>query len=152
MSGRFEGAITTQEDEPLDSSIPPEPERPPRPVLVELGSAILIVGGITAIMGGLVSLAFGSELPASAGLLPIIVVALNVITIVTGVWVRSGRYWRICINIVAIAMFLYLTAFPNPIAMFYLALDTVVFFALMRYRHWFDWKPPTRSTSSTTAA
>jgi len=141
MSGRFDGAITTNEDEPLDSSIAPAPERPARPVLVELASAILIVGGITAIMGGIVSQLFGPSLPAGAGLLPVVLIGLNIVTIVTGVLIRNGRYWRVCINIVAITMFLYLTAFPNPIATFYLVLDTVVFYALIRHRAWFEWDP-----------
>ena len=67
----------------------------------------------------------------SAGLLPAIIVGLNLVAIATGVAIRRGRYWRLCINLVAIAIFLYLTALPNPIAMFYVALDVVVFYALL---------------------
>jgi hypothetical protein len=141
MTQRFEGAVTTPDDEIPDPTVVPEPERQPRPVLVELASAILIVGGITGLVGWLGAQLVGAGAPASAGLLPLVFVALNVVQIVTGVAIRRGRYWRICINVVAVAVFLYLTAIPNPIAMFYAALGTVVLYALFHHRQWFDSKP-----------
>lgn len=148
MSQRFNGALTTPDDEIPDSSVVPKPDRPPRPVLVELGSAILIVGGITAIVGWLGAQISGAGIPADAGLLPAIVLGLNVVAIVTGILIRQGRYWRLCLNIVAVAIFLYLTAVPNPFAVFYLFLDTIVFFGLIRHRAWFDWKPAEASVPS----
>jgi hypothetical protein len=148
MTHRFDGAITTPDDEIPDQTVVPEPERPDRPVLVELAAAILIVGGITAIVGWLGAEIVGAGAPADAGLLPAIILGINVIVIATGVTIRRGRYWRLCINIVAIAIFLYLTAFPNPIAMFYVALDGVVLYALIHHRAWFDWKPPVDSGAS----
>lgn len=141
MSGRFEGAITTPDEEELDSSAPPSPERPPRPVLVELASAILIVGSITALMGLGIQQLVAPNLPADAGLGVLLIAAVDLVTFAIGLLIRAGRWWRLCINAVAIAMFLYLTRFPNPIAVLYLVLDTVVFFALMRHRAWFDWDP-----------
>ena len=148
MTQRFDGAITTPDDEIPDQTVVPAPERPPRPVLVELASAILIVGGITALIGWLGAQLVGAGAPASAGLLPLIIVALNVVQIVTGMAIRRGRYWRISINVVAVAVFLYLTAFPNPIALFYAVLDTVVLYALFHHRQWFDWKPAAGSDAS----
>jgi hypothetical protein len=148
MSQRFEGATTTPDDEIPDSSVVPEPERPPRPILVELGSAILIVGGFTAILGWLGAQIAGATIPADAGLLPAIVVGLNVVAIVTGVLIRNGSHWRLCVNIVAVAIFLYLSAFPNPMAVFFGFLDTIVFFGLIRHRAWFEWKPPEASRAS----
>jgi hypothetical protein len=145
MAKRFDGAITTPDGEIADQSVVPEPERPPRPALVELASALLIVGGITAIVGWLAAEVAGRGAPASAGLLPAVIVGLNVVAIATGVAIRQGRYWRICINIVAIAIFLYLTALPNPIAMFYVAMDAIVFYALIHHRSWFFWKPEPES-------
>jgi hypothetical protein len=122
MSQRFEGALTYAEDENPDSSIVPTPERPPRPVLVELAAAILIVGGLTALVGWVGSQLALPSLPTDAGIVTAIVVGLNV---------------------VAIAIFLYLTAFPNAIAVTFLVLDMIVFVALIRHRAWFEWKPPT---------
>lgn len=141
MSQRFEGATTTPDDEILDSSVVPGPERPPRPVLVELGAAILIVGGITALLGWVGTQIAGARLPADAGLPAALFIGLNLVLIPTGVQIRRGRYWRVCINIVAVATFLYLMAFPNPQAVFFGGMDAVVFFALVRHRAWFDWKP-----------
>ncbi len=145
MTQRFDGAITTPDDEIPDQTVVPEPERSARPILVELASAILVVGGITAILGWLGAEIAGRGAPADAGLLPAIIVGLNVVAIATGIAIRRGRYWRLCINIVAIAIYVYLTAFPNPIAMFYVALDAVVFYALIHHRAWFYWKPATES-------
>lgn len=143
MSQRFEGALTYAEDENPDSSIVPTPDRPPRPVLVELAAAILIVGGLTALVCWVGSQLALPSLPADAGIVPAIIVGLNVVAIVTGVSVRTGRYWRFCINIVAIAIFLYLTAFPNAVAVTFLVLDMIAFVAMIRHRAWFEWKPPT---------
>ena len=141
MTRRFEGAITTPDDEIPDSSLVPEPERPPRPMLVELGAAILIVGGFTSVIGWIAAAIFGSPIPTDAGPVPLIVVGLNVVVIAIGLLMRSGRLWRLCVNFVAVTIFLYLTFFPNPIAVFYLFLDTIVFVGLVRHRWWFEWKP-----------
>ena len=148
MSQRFDGAITTPDDEPPDSNVVPEPERPPRPVLVELGAAILIVGGITALVGWVGTQIVGTSIPADAGLPTAVFVGLNVVLIPTGVLIRGGRYWRVCTNIVAVATFLYLMAFPNPQAVFFGALDMIAFFALVRHRAWFEWKPSEASVAS----
>jgi len=141
MTRRFEGAITTPDDEIPDSSLVPEPERPPRPMLIELGAAILIVGGFTSVIGWIAAAIFGSPIPTDAGPVPLIVVGLNVVVIAIGLLMRSGRLWRLCVNFVAVTIFLYLTFFPNPIAVFYLFLDTIVFVGLVRHRWWFEWKP-----------
>ena len=79
MTKRFDGAITTPDDEISDQTVVPEPERPPRPALVELASALLIVGGITALVGWLAAEVAGRGAPASAGLLPAIILGLNVV-------------------------------------------------------------------------
>ncbi|MEO6207314.1 MAG: hypothetical protein ABIP77_05120, partial [Candidatus Limnocylindrales bacterium] len=73
-SRRFDGAITTPADggEITDQSIVPDPERPPRPILVEVAAAILIVGGLTSLVGSL----------AAPGFLGILFVALNLLMIV----------------------------------------------------------------------
>ena len=160
MSQRFEGATTTPDDEipdpsvvqeperrggagapAADSGVVQEPERPPRPILVELGSAILIVGGITALVGWVGTKIAGTSIAGDAGLPTAVFIGLNVVLIAIGVLIRDGRHWRLCINIVAVAIFLYLTAFPNPIAVFFGVLDTIVFFGLIRHRAWFEWKP-----------
>lgn len=130
---RFEGAITTPEagGEINDQSIVPAPTRPDRPVLVELAAAILIVGGLTSLIGSL----------AAPGIVAILLVALNVVMVVLGVLIRRGRAWLIAVNVVAVALFLEITALPSAFAIVFALLDAVVLVALIRYRAWFDWQP-----------
>lgn len=130
---RFEGAITTPEagGEIGDQSIVPPTTRPARPILVELAAAILIVGGLTSLIGSL----------AAPGILAILLVGLNVGMVVLGVLIRRGQAWLIAVNVVAVALFLELTALPSAFAIVFAVLDAVVLVALIRHRAWFDWRP-----------
>lgn len=129
---RFEGAVTTPEagGEIADQSIVPAPTRPDRPILVELAAAILIVGGLTSLIGSL----------AAPGILAILLVALNVVMVVLGVLIRRGQAWLIAVNVVAVALFLELTALPSAFAIIFAILDAIVLVALIRHRAWFDWR------------
>lgn len=143
MSRRFEGAITTPAGE-RDSSVPPPPSRPSRPILLEIAAALLVVGGLTALVGS-----FGSALSPPPGastpmLLLGLFVALDVLTVFVGLLVRAGRAWVLAINVVAVVLFVELTAVAggSAVAVLFAALDAVVLFALFRHRPWFDWAPP----------
>lgn len=140
---RFDGAITTADDsgEIRDASLAPAPERPRRPILIELGSAILIVGGMTAVLENVGFAVAGAEVGVAAGPLGALILALNLLTILVGVLVRLGRAWVLAINVVAIALFLELTALPSTFAIVFAGLDAIVLFALFRHRAWFDWRP-----------
>lgn len=140
MSARpFEGAVTTPEDggEVRDASIVPEPERPRRPVLIELASAILIVGGMTSTLRTLGYVLGGGP----GGLVETLVLGLDALMVLVGILARSGRAWVLAINVVAIALFLEVTALPATFAIVSAALDAVVLVALFRHRSWFDWRP-----------
>lgn len=130
---RFEGAVTTPDagGEIDDQSIVPAPTRPDRPVLVELAAAILVVGGLTSLIGSL----------AAPGIVAILLVALNVVMVILGVLIRRGEAWLIAINVVAVALFLELTALPSAFAIVFSLLDAIVLVALIRHRAWFDWRP-----------
>jgi len=133
MAGRrFEGAVTTPADggELPDRSIPPPPQRPARPILVELAASILIVGGLTSLIGSL----------AAPGLLGLAFVALNVVMIVLGVLIRRARAWVVALNVVVVALFLEVTALPSAFAIVFIVLDAIVLAALIRHRAWFDWR------------
>lgn len=134
---RFEGAVTTPDvgGEIPDQSIVPAPTRPARPILVELAAAILIVGGLTSLIGSL----------AAPGIVALLLVTLNVVMVVLGVLIRRGRAWLIAVNVVAVALFLELTALPSAFAIVFSLLDAVVLVALLRHRAWFDWRADDRS-------
>jgi hypothetical protein len=144
MSRRFEGAITTP-DEPGDSTLPPPPERPRRPALIELAAAILIVGGVTAIVGTVASVADTGAGPSGSVLA--LVLGIDILTVVVGLLVRRGTAWIVCVNVVAVLVFLELTAIPSgsAIVLVQALLDGLVLYALIRHRGWFDWKPPEAS-------
>ena len=57
-----------------------------------------------------------------------------------GITIRRRRFWRLSINLVAISLLVYLTGVSSPIAMFYVALYVVVFYALFQQRAWFAGK------------
>jgi len=129
---RFAGAITTPVDPPAET---PPASRPPRPAIIEAAAAILIVGGLT----GLAT----SPSPFQPGIGPLasLFVILDVVTVIVGIAVRSGRAWVLALNVTAIALFLEISALPAPIALLLALLDALVLVALIRHRDWFDWRP-----------
>jgi hypothetical protein len=101
-------------------------------VLIEIAAAILVVGGLTSILGSL------GTLDPNAAALDIVFLGLGVVTVLVGLLVRAGRAWVIDVNVVAIVLFLEVTALPSAVAIVFVALDTIVLFALIRHRAWFD--------------
>jgi hypothetical protein len=150
MTRRFEGAITTSEDVP-DSARLPAVTRPPRPMSIEISAAILIVGGFLATIATVAAALGLDPIAAEPGSRPVIIllVALNALTVFIGVLVRRGVAWILCINVVAVLLFVELTAVPGGRASAALlaVLDAFVFLALLRNRAWFDWRPPAAHTA-----
>ena len=144
MTRRFDGAITTPEDAP-DSSRVPTATRPPRPTSIEIASAILVVGGFLATVGTVAAALGLDPAAADAGARPVIalIVVLNALTVIVGVLVRRGAGWIVCVNVVAVLLFVEFTAVPggNATALLLAVLDSFVFIALARNRAWFDWRP-----------
>ena len=95
-----------------------------------MAAAVLIVGGLTSLIGSL----------AAPGIIAVLLVALNVLMVVLGVLIRRGQAWLIAVNVVAVALFVELTALPSGFAIIFSLLDAVVLVALIRYRSWFDWR------------
>lgn len=144
MTRRFDGAITTPE-EALDSTAVPATERVARPISIEIASAILIVGGVVAIVGTMAAVLGLDPAAADPGARPVValILVLNALTIVIGLLVRRGRAWLLCINVVAVLLFVELTAIPggSASAAVLAVLDAFVFVTLSRNRDWFDWRP-----------
>ena len=82
------------------------------------------------------------------GPIGMLAMVLNLATIVVGLLIRSGRAWILAINVVAIALFLELTALPTTFAIIFSTLDAIVLFALFRHRPWFDWDPEAEAAAS----
>ncbi len=131
---RFAGAVTVPaESARLRSDPDLVPVRPRRPLLLEFGAAILIVGGLVGVFGRMAA----PDLVTS-GPLELALLALNGLLIVVGLLVRAGRAWVLDLNVVAIALFIELTALPSGVAIVFAGLDAIVLAALLRHRAWFD--------------
>jgi hypothetical protein len=114
--------------------------------LVELATAILIVGGGLSFVTSIEAL---SSL-ADQGTAELSVAALSLfigsVSVVLGLLLRTGRAWLVGINAVAIASFLELIS-GTTIGLVYGALDVFVVLALVATRDWFrqPLTPPTAS-------
>jgi hypothetical protein len=112
--------------------------RPPRPVLVELASAILVIGSF---MDGAISFERMLEATTQEGRVfatASVLVAVGLIAL--GVLIRSGRLWLLTLNVVAVAAFLELLSVTLG-GIFAALIDMVVVGILLRERAWFQWKP-----------
>jgi hypothetical protein len=117
-------------------------QRPPRPALIELVAALLIVAGIL----GLISL-FAPDPRRPEGLegLAALAIALNILQIVVGVLVRMGRLWIVDVNYVAVLGFLDLAgAGGSSLALLLGLIELGSLAVLFAYRSWFDgrWAQP----------
>jgi hypothetical protein len=117
--------------------MPPAPARRPRPVLVELASAILIVGGALNLLISIQVIATLGTEGSEVGLLTLITVALAALSLTLGLLVRYGRAWLVAINVVAVVAFLELTS-GSPVGLLLGGVDTFVVLALFRERPWFE--------------
>ncbi|HJW23137.1 MAG TPA: hypothetical protein VJ506_11970 [Candidatus Limnocylindrales bacterium] len=115
--------------------------RPPRPALVELAAAILVVGGVLSILSSIeVVLTLGQQgQPVDA--LSLLSLAIGLGFVVLGVLARYGRAWLVAVNVVAVAAFLELIS-ATIIGLLFGALDVFVVLALFWERPWFQWRPP----------
>lgn len=111
-------------------------EREPRPALVELASAILIVGGILSSVASIFVLTRMSEQGADPGIVGFISLALGVLGIVLGLLTRTGRAWLVTVNVAAVMGFLELVSF-TPAGLLLGASDVFVVIALLANRPWF---------------
>jgi hypothetical protein len=127
----------TPASEPDATAAPPATTAPRRrPVLVELASALLIVGGALNLLISIQVLATLGERGDEIGPLTLVTIALATATLVLGVLVRFGRAWLVAINVVAVVAFLELTS-GSPIGLLFGGVDTFVVVALLIERPWF---------------
>ena len=145
MSGGFRGADPGSDAEGWPDS--PEPdgqparERPPRPVLVELAAAIVVVGGALSLLQSVDVVMRLGEQGAISDSLAVLDLLIAVGSIVLGVLIRVGRAWLVAINVLAVAGFLELTS-GSAVGFLTGGLDVFVVIVLMLERPWFSWRPP----------
>lgn len=110
----------------------------PRPVLVELASALLVVGSVVNLLISVDRLVNFGQTGGEIGVPVVITIALATLTLALGLAVRFGRGWLVTINVAAVIGFLELLS-QTPIGLLFGVLDVFVVLALVRERPWFDW-------------
>jgi hypothetical protein len=109
---------------------------PARPAAVELGAALLIVGGVISAVSAVSNI---SSLPPGVEPILALTVALALGSIVVGVLVRLGRFWLVAANYAAVLGFIdLLGAGASPLALMLGLADVLVVVILFRDKPWFD--------------
>ena len=119
-----------------------KPQRPRRPLLLELASAFMIVNGLLSTSASATIVMKLGETPGvgDPGVLLLITLAIGISTIVLGILIRYARAWIVALNVAAVAGFLELTAGSQP-GLIVGLLDVFVVLALLMTRPWFTWSP-----------
>jgi hypothetical protein len=112
--------------------------RGPRPFVIELASAALIVTGAIGFFGSLSALS--GAFAEGAGGIGIATAALNVASFAVGLLVRYGRAWVLDVNFVAVVGFLDVMAAGagDQVAALLAIVDVFVFIAVFVQRPWFE--------------
>jgi hypothetical protein len=119
---------------------PRGPQRPPRPALVELATALLIVSGFLSLflsMGAIANLSESGEL---LPVLALVAIVLGVAVPIVGLGLRYGHWWLLGVNLTAVASFLELTS-GSAQGLLFGGIDLFVVVVLLAYRPWFAWTP-----------
>lgn len=116
------------------------PKRPPRPVLVEVATALLIINGAISFLTSIEAMLTLADRGELTLLIAVLFVVLGVGTVVIGIALRYGRWWLLGVNYVAVAAFLELTS-GTPQGWLYGGIDLIVVVILLANRPWFAWTP-----------
>ncbi len=106
--------------------------------MVELASALLVVGGVLNLVISTDVLMRLSERGESVAGHTVVTIALGIITIGLGFAIRSGRGWLLAVNVAAVLGFLELLS-GSVVGLLFGALDVAVVLMLIRERPWFEW-------------
>lgn len=117
-----------------------EPQRPPRPTLVELAAAILVVGGAMSILTSLDVVMRLAEQGPGVEPLALLSLGLGVGIVILGVLLRMGLAWLVALNVIAVTAFLELTS-ATIVGLLFGGLDLFVVLVLLVERPWFAWRP-----------
>lgn len=134
-----------------DDPQPPKHTAPPRPVLVEVASAIMIVGGALNLLLSVEVLVRLAQEGTGIGELTVITIALATLTLALGLAVRYARGWLVTVNVVAVIGFVELLS-QTPVGLLFGILDVLVVLALVRERPWFEASALARAEAPASAA
>jgi hypothetical protein len=109
-------------------------------VLVEVASAILVVGGLISILNSLDVVLRLAEAGPGVEPLALLTLGIGIASVVLGILTRYGRAWLVTLNAVAIAAFLELTS-GTIVGLLFGGLDAFVVVVLLLHRPWFAWQP-----------
>jgi hypothetical protein len=134
---------------PLADQAPAAPPRAfhPRPVLVELASAILVVGAAVNLLISVDGLISFAQAGIDIGIPTVITIVVATVTLGLGLAVRFGRAWLVTVNVMAVIGFLELLS-QSSIGLLFGVLDVFVVLALFRERPWFEWSARQRAEAS----
>ncbi len=115
--------------------------------MVELASALLVVGGVLNLVISTDVLMRLSERGESVAGHTVVTIALGIITIGLGFAIRSGRGWLLAVNVAAVLGFLELLS-GSVVGLLFGALDVAVVLMLIRERPWFEWSAIERAQAA----
>lgn len=118
-----------------------------RPVLVELASAVLVVGGVLNLIISIDVLLRLADRGEQIGPYTAVTIALAISVLGLGLLIRFGRAWLVTVNVAAVLGFLELTS-GSVVGLLLGALDVVVVLALVRERPWFEWSKRERELAA----
>jgi len=121
----------------------PGMQRPPRPMAVELATAIVIVSGALSVLISIDAYARMLELGSAGTQLTLLSIAVGLASLLLGILLRYGRAWLVGVNVLAVAGFLELLS-GAPIGIVFGSLDAIAVVVLMVHRPWFAWRPGQR--------
>lgn len=145
MTGRRGASL----GDPPTADQAPAPRRAfhPRPILVELASAILVVGAAINLLISVDGLVYFAQGGGDIVVPTILTIAVATVALALGIAVRFGRAWLVTVNVVAVIGFLELVS-QSSIGLLFGGLDVLVVLALFRERPWFEWSARERAEAA----
>jgi len=135
------GDLPEEDPDSIEQVRAPDPPR--RPLIVELATAVLVVGGAFGIIQRIINPLVVLNGPPAIDLISVISFALDLLSIAAGFLLRRGRTWVLAANVAAVFAFLHLTL-QNLQGIVFAALYLFVVVATFLARDWFramaDWR------------
>lgn len=116
-------------------------------MLVELASAVLVVGGVLNLIISIDVLLRLADRGEQIGPYTAITIGLAIAVLGLGLLIRYGRAWLVAVNAAAVLAFLELIS-GSVVGLLLGALDVAVVLALVLERPWFEWSARERDVAA----